>query len=209
MTGNEELDQAARAFGESSDNFCRDAELGFIAGAEWALERAAATPVAPEHRCWTLDDLLQARSLHEYDAGGHRFPSGGRPPCRGCLAMALLGRSIQPPAPDPVVAPDLDAAWDAVFEAVQEDVRAHLVVAQFRHKIEAAVTAQAEARIADIAARLWPFGVKFTGAHGVMTHGSMCYVGDGDSLDLDGWNRLSEALLDLRAAATPTQEDNR
>ena len=37
-----------------------------------------------------IDLLLQAHRLHEYDGGVHRFPSGGRKPCRGCLAMALL-----------------------------------------------------------------------------------------------------------------------
>lgn len=33
---------------------------------------------------------------HEYDHGIHRFPSGGRPPCRTCLVLVLLGVDVAP-----------------------------------------------------------------------------------------------------------------
>lgn len=51
-------------------------------------ERRAAQAGGGDER---LKESLRARRFHQYDGGIHRFPSGGRAPCTGCLAMHLLG----------------------------------------------------------------------------------------------------------------------
>ena len=50
------------------------------------------------------------------------------------------------------------------------------------------------------------FAVKFT-SNGPVRYGSMCWIGDGDSLDVAGWEQLSAALLAIRAALAAAPGD--
>lgn len=126
--------------------------------------------------------------------------------------LAMLDASLAGAGDEPVTSPDLDAAWIAYHEAFDrmepaETCRSIVEVAI--RASERAAAAERERVIREAADALADFGVKFTGQSGVMTHGSMCFVGDGDPLDLNGWYRLDRALAAIEAwrAAMPVSSE--